>query len=241
MYTDRQDFSGMGDTGDSWVRRILMAAVIVLLVVIAYFAGGFVMMRYDRFTIEKTTRVTSSADGSAYRVHEQHEHPQKAADTLAELNKRVVDLMRYLRRRYVQNPGREAHSPARIKAVDRLLARYNPDNLAENSPKDPSGDTAYSVDKGAIVAICLRARDGPNVGKIHDIGILTFVTLHEMSHIAVEAIDHPPEFWSTFKFLLASARDSGVYASPDLEKNPTRYCGTAVDYSPLWDPATPSI
>ena len=72
---------------------------------------------------------------------------------------------------------------ARRAAVELLLARYNQDNLAENSPRDPTGDTAYSLNKGAIVAICLRDRTRPD--SIHDIEILTFVTLHDMPHIAI--------------------------------------------------------
>lgn len=238
----QRKFSSQRDqeTRNAWVRRILLATVIVLVIIFAYCAGHKLLSARDDFTIDQTRQVVSRVDGLSYRVHEGHSGSQTAADTLAELNKRVIDVMRYLRNRYMRGVDGELY-PARRTAVSRLLSRYNPDNLAENSPKDPSGDTAYSLDKGAIVAICLRERTGPKAGNIHDIGILTFVTLHEMSHIAVEVVDHPPEFWSTFKFLLESAEDANIYRSPDFSKNPVTYCGVKVDYSPRWDSATQAI
>ena len=136
-----------------------------------------------------------------------------------------------------------AARPERRDAVARLLARYNPDNLAENSPKDPSGDTSYTIDKGAIVAICLRERDpaasgDPAAYDIHDLDTLTFVTLHEMAHIAIEDVDHPKRFWSAFRFLLEEAEEGGVYRSPDFAAAPRYYCGVTIDYNPRYDSGT---
>jgi len=230
----------------AWGQRALLAVVIVLALLAVYLVGRRLVYGPDRFTIEQTSEFVSRVDGMRYRVHGGHAGPQRAADALAALNGRVIDLMRYLRGRYLRGGAAGDLYPERREAVRRLLERYNPDNLAENSPKDPSGDTSYTLDKGAIVAICLRERDpaasgDPAVHDIHDLDTLTFVTLHEMAHIAIDDVDHPPRFWSAFRFLLEEAEAAGIYASPDYARAPRQYCGVKIDYNPRRDPSTPSL
>lgn len=223
----------------SWTARLAVAAVIVAVVAVVYLLGRGVAARRAGFTIDKTTPVVSELDGVGYRVHGAYADAQAAADTLATINRRVIDLMRWLRARYVRGPDGDRY-PARRQATLRLLARYNPDNLAENSPKDPTGDTSYVLEKGAVVAICLRSRDSSGAGPepIHDLETLTFVTLHEMSHIAVDTLQHERPFWEAFKFILLEAEAAGLYTSPDYAASPRYYCGIKVDYNPRLDPAT---
>lgn len=211
------------------LRPLLLATIVLLVIAIIYsFKSKIVPGQYS---ITQTKPYLSSVDGFSYRVHDVHEHPQQAADTLSVLNNTVIELMRYLRDKYVRGELGNKY-PARKLSVRKMLARYNPDNLAENSPKDPNGDTAYSIDKGSIIAICLRSK---RTGEIHDLDILKFVTIHEMAHIAINAIDHPPEFWSTFRFLLEDAAEAGIFTSPDYNKYPTEYCGIDVNYNPTLD------
>jgi hypothetical protein len=223
---------------DGALYTICLAAAIVLVVLAMYYLARWVALGIERYTVERTEPMISTVDGMAYRVHGKHTEPQKAADMLAKLNLRVIDLMRHLRARYVRADGEP--NAKRRHATLRLLERYNPDNLAENSPRDPTGDTSYCLDKGAIVAICLRER-GPTEGNIHDLDTLTFVTLHEMGHIAVDVKDHPTEFWSAFRFLLEEAQAAGIYTSPDYAKEPLTYCGVPINYNPLMDPNLPSL
>lgn len=219
-----------------------LAAIVVLLLVLACLAARGVAARLDRFTIERATAYRSSVDGAPYRVQEAHGRAQAAADLLARINARAITLLRHLRATYARDAARAAAFPGRAAATRRLLARYSPDSLAENSPRNPEGDTSYTVDKGSLVALCLR-RGGVAQGELHDIDLLMFVMIHEMSHIAVEAIDHPPEFWSAFKFLLGEAAAAGVYRPVDYRRAPVTYCGgrMEVNYSPLFDPATPTL
>lgn len=228
----------------SWTERLALAALIVLtLVLVAMLTRRFILGA-DRFTIDRTRPVVSQVDGLRYRVHENHTSPQRAADMLAKLNARIIALMRALREKYVRSPAGDLH-PDRRAAVQKLLARYNPDNLAENSPKDPSGDTAYSLDKGALVAVCLREKrkssGDTQLDDLHDLDTLTFVTFHEMAHIAIDEIDHPKKFWETFRFLLEEAEKAAVYFSPNFAERPVEYCGVKVDYNPRWDVSTSSI
>jgi hypothetical protein len=224
---------------------------------------------YSNFTIARTEDVVSTVDGQSYRVHLTHDNFAGAANTMAILNRRVTALLRHLRFRYFKGPDSIANGdayPDRRATVARLLSRYNPDNLAENSPMDPQGDTAYTIDKGSVLAICLRTKSQSDLKEevscegalkngtkdcapliravahsIHNIDILTFVTFHELAHIAIEEHDHPKRFWQAFKFILQEARLAGILLGTNYTKVPERYCGMDVDYNPLYDKALRAI
>lgn len=214
----------------------LYGVLTLLIIFTAYAVSRQLTHRADRFTIAQTNEVVSHIDGMPYRVHENHSGPQQAADTLAALNGRVLSLLRYLRREYVRGGG--ARSPARRDIAARLLDRYNPDSLAENSPNDPSGDTSYTIDKGAVIALCLRDREAQD---IHDLDTLTFVALHELTHVAIKDTDHPPRFWEAFRFILEAAEAAGVFVSADYAAAPRTYCGIKIDFNPRYDKATASL
>ena len=74
-----------------------------------------------------------------------------------------------------------------------------------------------------------------NSGKLIDLNTLTFVALHELSHVATESIGHTPEFWKNFKFILEQAKTIGVYKPIDYKKNPATYCGMEITDNPLYD------
>ena len=215
--------------------RSIALAVVATLMVIWYFA---VHRKRSRFMISNTRLVGSSVDGMQYRVFGAGDTASASADALADLNARVIDIMRVLRDQYVRAPPSPGQTATQRTAVTRLLERYNPDNIVENSPRDPDRDTAYTIDKGKVLALCIRDRAA---NAIYDPDLLLFVTLHEMAHIAIEDTTHSDEFWSTFRFLLEAAVAAGLYTSTDYARAPRMYCGLKVEHSPLWDPAIRSI
>ncbi|MDE2097750.1 MAG: hypothetical protein KGL39_10915 [Patescibacteria group bacterium] len=240
-----------------WAARVLVAVSIVVIVIAAVLVVRTAVLGRDNFTLNDTVAVTSTVDGMEYRVQPEHGDAVAAANALATLNTRIIALMRRLKKKYVKNETLRAMFPKRARATDMLLMRYNPDNFVENSPLDPSGDTAYTLDKGAVVAICLRNRDpelkkclrhgcrdvDPRTMAIQDANLLTFVTIHEMSHIAVDALDHPPIFWMHFKWLLAEADEASILYARECNygEHPQMYCGMQVNYNPLYDPSTRTI
>lgn len=220
-------------TDEGWrlIGGLLVTLVVLLLL--------YWRKRGEKFTLGRTRGVPSRVDGLTYRVHLAHADPQYAADTMAFLNRQATDLMRVLRKRYLRSPAGAA-CPRRREATVRLLRRYNPDNLAENSPRDPEGDTSYTIDKGLVVALCLREKNpedfgNPNSHDFHDRNTLTFVLLHELTHIAIEAKDHPPVFWEAFRFILQEAADAGIYTPEDYAVYPRNYCGMDLNYNPLYE------
>ncbi len=200
--------------------NIILCITITIVLLIIYILSTH---RFDHFAITNAKPLISSVDGRLYKVHPQHTHSDRAANILAKLNEKIVDLLKWLKNKHKND-----------KITQRLLERYNPDNLIENSPKDPSNDTAYSLNKGSKIAICLREKS-INEDELLSMSILLFVTFHEMAHIGIDAINHPPEFWSAFKYLLYEASVANIYHSPNFANSAVEYCGIKVDYNPLFD------
>ena len=65
---------------------------------------------------------------------------------------------------------------------------------------------------------------------------MTFVLVHELTHIAIEAPGHPQRFWRVFRFLLEEALQARLLQGVNYMRTPTVYCGIAIDYNPLYDP-----
>jgi hypothetical protein len=198
----------------------------IVIVIIWYFA-----VKKRKYKLDSTTPVVSQFDGMSYRVHG---NSQEAAEALAALNGRLTELMRVMRRIYPTS-NRETQIITR-----RMLTRYDPDSLAENSPLDPNKGTSYTVDKGSTVALCIRERDptasgNTNIHDIHDLSTLTFVAIHEMAHIGTILTGHPYEFWRTFKRLLYEAENAGIFKSINYKQHPMIYCGIDINHNPLYD------
>ncbi len=235
-----------------------MAAVDVAVLAVAALVGAVLLVRRltksDKFTLKQTVPVKASFDGMTYRVHPGHADPAAAANMLAQTNKRLIALMGHLKAKY-RDPLVRAVHPERAAAVEALLVRYSPDNLIENSPLDPDGDSAYVVEKGLTLALCLRERSpelkkclrggckgvDPRTMRLHTPDTTLFVAIHELAHISIDDVDHPPRFWSAFKFLLIEAHAMGLLQNDNFARDPIVYCGLSVDYNPYYDPRVPPI
>ena len=137
--------------------------------------------------------IISDVDGKKYCVRERSKLVL-AADRLATVNQKMGKLVEHCRKKF---PNREN--------VTRLCKGYNPKQIYETLPT--SEYTAYSQNKGEKMAFCLNKEKSGD--QLIDPNTLTFVALHELSHIATESIGHGEEFWANFKFLLGEAKDAG--------------------------------
>lgn len=213
------------------------ALIIVCLIIITY----QLHIIYDKkqHTIAGTTSQMYSGDGLIYKIY--GKDPQ-ALSTISEINNTLIDLIRILRNIYILKKMPAPNIPLNMgpyndvdnikQAVINIIDRYNPDNLYENSPHDPSGDTSYTYDKGKILAFCMRSKA---TGQIENIDVLKFVAIHELSHIGVEETDHSENYWFLFRFLLYIAQTTGLYTSPNFHKYPIKYCnGMKVSFNPLY-------
>ena len=163
--------------------------------------------------------IISDVDGKKYCVRERNKLEQ-AANRLAEANQNMTKLVAYVKEKY----------PDRAN-VKRLAKNFNPQKIVETLPT--SKYTAYSQNKGEKLAFCLDTEK--NDGNIIDLNTLTFVAIHELSHIATKTVGHNDEFWGNFKFLLREAKEIDVYKPEDYSKNNKRYCGMNITDNPYFD------
>jgi hypothetical protein len=116
--------------------------------------------------------------------------------------------------------------------VKRLVDGFNPKTIIETLPT--SQFTAYSENKGEKIAFCLNKKKGEDENLI-DEKTLTFVAIHELSHVMTVSIGHKAEFWENFKFLLENAKEAGIHQPVDYKNEPASYCGMDIHDNPYYD------
>lgn len=224
--------------------RLTIALLVILVILIIW-------LFYDnRYGIGNTVEIYATADGYKYKVHKAHDDHEDAANILAEIHRRITKLIASLKKKYpdlqnikhdidreknnhidiipITSDEKLSHEHARL-----LIERYDPRNMTENSPLNAQNYTAYTENKGEVIAICLRAKDATHT--IHDPNLIMFVVLHELAHVSNQTIGHDDSFWRAFKWLLQEAVEAGIYKPDNYDKTPQRYCGLLIDYNPLWD------
>lgn len=154
-------------------------------------------------------------------VLEKRSKIQEAADLLAKVTEKCKDLVHYVHDKF---PDKEN--------VKRLYDGFNPKKVMETLPT--SKFTAYSENKGEKIAFCLNKKKGENEHLI-DESTLTFVAIHELSHVMTKSIGHKSEFWENFKFLLEQAKEGGIHNPVDYKKEPREYCGMKIHDNPYYD------
>jgi len=164
--------------------------------------------------------IVSDVDGNKYCVRERAK-VQAAADLLAKTTQNCSKLVEYVGEKYPDHEG-----------IDRLVAGFNPKKVMETLPT--SKYTAYSENKGEKVAFCLN-RTKENNDDLIDESTLTFVAIHELSHIMTKSVGHKSEFWENFKYLLEKAKEAGIHTPVDYGKKPREYCGMNIRDSPYFD------
>lgn len=164
--------------------------------------------------------IISEVDGNTYCVRNRAQL-KDAANLLAQVTARCTTLVNYM---YATYPNDE-----RCK---RLYANYNPLKITETLPT--SKLKAYSENKGEKIAFCLNKKNENN-NKLIDINTLTFVALHELSHLMTKSIGHNKEFWDNFKFILNNAVEIKLYDPVNYRENPQNYCGMKITDNPYYD------
>lgn len=158
----------------------------------------------------------SLVDGQEYLVRKLPD-AQAAADYLARIKNNMLRLISHLETKYPKNP-----------TVSRLARRFRPESLSEASSW--TNGTSYSLNKGQQIVMCLRHKPD---NRFVDLNTMTFVTLHELAHLASESRGHTSEFWENFKFILREAIALGLYDYHAYHEMPIDYCGTKIKDTPL--------
>ena len=165
--------------------------------------------------------IVSTVDGNKYCVRER-DNLNEAADLLAGVTEKCKKLVKYMDDKHNDKEN-----------VIRLVNGYNPKKVMETLPT--SEYTAYSENKGEKLAFCLNESKTDPSSNLIDEHTLTFVALHELSHIMTKSIGHKSEFWENFKFLLQNAKDAGIHDPADYKKKPKEYCSMKIHDNPYFD------
>lgn len=192
--------------------EIFFYTIVILIIGIC----GYIYFDASNFQLKC---VVSTVDGNKYCVREGAK-VKESADMLATVTGKCKKLVEYVGQKF---PNKEN--------VKRLVDGFNPKKVMETLPT--SEYTAYSENKGEKLAFCLNTEKGGS--NMIDEHTLTFVAIHELSHIATKSIGHKTEFWENFKFLLEQAKESGIHTPRDYKQEPQKYCGMIIRDSPAFD------
>lgn len=188
--------------------------------VLGVLGTGLAAMMYRQGSHDMA-HVESTVDKQRYLVRNLPDK-QDAADRLARTRAKMIRLMRDLKQTHPD------------KAFVQQMARNfdaAPERFSESTPD--ASYTSYSVNKGEKVYMCLRQRNEKE--ELVDENIITFVALHELSHIGTSEIGHTPQFWNNFGWLLKRAEEMDIYQYTDFSAHPVEYCGIHITDQPTYD------
>ena len=190
--------------------------LVYILIAFVLFIGLKIYSESDAYNLKC---IISDVDGERYCVRERSKI-QLAADLLAKVTVKCKELVAYCGKKYPDNED-----------VQRLVQKFNPTSISETLPT--SEHTAYSENKGERIAFCLnKKKEGT---KLIDLNTLTFVAIHELSHVMTKTEGHNREFWSNFKFLLINAKEANIYNPVDYKNKPREFCGMTITDNPYYD------
>ena len=118
--------------------------------------------------------------------------------------------------------------PEYKKYIEQLNINFTESRTVIYETDNNSDLTSYSDNKGEELSICLKSK---NNNKLHDINLLNYVAIHEMSHFACPDIGHGEIFKKIFKFFTQEAVKIGIYQKENFETNPIEYCGMILSSS----------
>jgi len=164
--------------------------------------------------------VISTNDGKRYCVRDR-KNMNEAVGLLSVVVNKCILLVQRLKEDYPDD-----------KRVIMLSKNFQPDRIFETLPT--SELTAYSENKGEKMAVCL-SKSSRTDSKLIDENTLTFVCIHELSHMMTPSIGHKEEFWMNFKFLLVHAKKYGIHDPVNYKKKNEDYCGISIKDNPYFD------
>ncbi len=152
---------------------------------------------------------------------------ENAKELLHEIHHRLSAFIARMRDKYRNDPVHWGY-------VANMMEHYHMDAIQETHPQRP-GETSYVVGNGEIFSLCIRHLVGGSY-TYHDLNTLMFVSLHELTHLASNDVNHEDIFWRVFRWILMEADEMGIYDLVDYSRYPVMYCDKIkIDYSPAFN------
>jgi hypothetical protein len=193
------------------------------LIVLIFIICIFIIILFNIYN-KNMTYIKSDIDNRYYLVRNLYDK-QIACNILAYNREKIIKLIEYLKLNKNKYKDFELN-------IDRLNKKIENLTISENN--DNNNDTSYSINKGDELVVCLRSKI--NWNNFHDLNMIFYVILHELSHIASpeyeeEYNNHGPIFKKIFTFLTNIAIENNLYIKIDFNKEPREYCGMYITYS----------
>ena len=197
-----------------------MKSELILIALILLFC---LLLYYYYFVQQKNmVHVKSDVDNKFYLVRDVYDK-QNAANTLGKISENVKIISEYL-----YSIRNDEKSKEYIEYIDLLYKKYQ--NIVYVESEENSSHTSYSINKGERIVFCLRTKLASD--ELHNINLIIYVVLHEISHVACPIYDnHGPLFQKIFFFIATNAISKGIYTKIDFEKDPVNYCGMKINKS----------
>jgi predicted metal-dependent hydrolase len=190
------------------MKESILISIIVIIIYIFLFLN-----RNNVIYIESST-------GTKFLVHKDKDKQQKA-NLLGQLVENLYALKNHL----VKNKSKFSEYQDYIE----LLSKNFDESKTSVYETDPESNlTSYSVNKGEELSFCLRSK---KTGELHDINLLTYVGIHEISHIGCPEIGHGDLFKKIFRMFAQEAINIGIYKKVDYSEVPVEYCGMILSSS----------
>lgn len=187
-----------------YITQIIILVLIVGLVV-----------TFKTLSLSEATYLKSDLTNKEYLV-QNLTRKEDASKILGMVEERINALKKYLNDNIKKYPDYSQY-------INQFCSRIGNLVLLENPPDGKY--TSYTVNKGDEIALCLRSR---YTHELHDINLIMYVVIHELSHVACPEQDHTELFKKIFKFLLTVAISLGLYKHVDYANNPQEYCGMTI-------------
>jgi hypothetical protein len=188
------------------------AIFIIILIVLSILAYGYFKYQYPDMTYVK-----SDLDNQYYLV-QNNDDKQDASNLMAKLRQQIILLSDNLYENKKEYPEFDEY-------IELLNSKVRNIVLVESTKN--SAYTSYSVNKGEQIIFCLRTKTSDN--HIHDMNLIMYVVLHEISHVACPIYDgHGPLFRKIFNFLTLHAIKMGIYKKIEFDKEAQNYCGMQI-------------
>lgn len=173
-----------------------------------------ILLMYYLWTTTQSVYVISRIDNKPYLVRNLSDK-QQTADILAQIRRNIKNLVKYMK----AHPSEKYHSHINnlVQKIDHVLMTENISDFMY---------TSYSVNKGEQLVFCLRSRK--NKDELHDLNLMMYVVLHEISHIACPEYGHGELFKGIFKYITETSVQIGIYKPIDFKHDNKEYCGVQI-------------
>jgi hypothetical protein len=193
-------------------------ATVIYVLIIAFLIIFVIMYENDNMIYVK-----SDIDGEYYLVRNIKDK-KHAANTLAIIKKNIFAFANHTQKIIDDNKYKE-YKPYIIQFKNKIK------NVEIQESSSKSSNTSYTINKGEQIIFCLRSKKLINIfntNAIHDINLIMYVAIHEISHVACPEYHHTPLFNKIFKFFCDEAVKIGLYDKIDFKYNPMEYCGMMI-------------